>query len=122
MRARVAVGVVTVLLIALASTARPASADSIGGQAAGDTVRMTAFEGERAVRALRAEAETPAALVREYQRAVICDTNSAELTTPLNGACPAADGQTGLNNCGQETPVLPLWTRTRATPTDTWSP
>ncbi|MEZ0447729.1 hypothetical protein [Cellulomonas sp. ICMP 17802] len=82
---------------------------------------MTAFEGEQAVRALRAKAGTPEALLREYQRAVICNTSSAELTTPLNGACPAAEGDTGLNNCGTETPVLPLWTRTRATPTDAWS-
>lgn len=82
---------------------------------------LTAFEGEQAALALRAKAGTPEALLREYQRALICNTSSAELTTPLNGACPAAEGDTGLNNCGQDAPVLPLWTRTRATPTEPWS-
>ena len=84
-------------------------------------MRLSAFEGEQAVRALRAKAGAPEVLLREYQRAVFCNTNSAELTTPLNGTCPPADGEAGLNNCGEATPVLPLWTRTRATPADAWS-
>lgn len=115
------VGIALALLTVLVATPLQASADSLGGQAAGDAVRMTAFEGEQALRAQHAKAGAPEALLREYQRAVICNTSSAHLTTPLNGTCPAAEGQAGVNNCGDATPVLPLWTRTRATPTDPWS-
>jgi hypothetical protein len=114
-------GVALLAITALLLFSTPAAAFKSDGEAEDDTVRVNAFKGEQLVRALRAKAGTPEALLREYERAVICNTNSPVLTTPLNGACPAAEGETGLNNCGEQAPVLPLWTRTRATPAQPWS-
>ncbi len=120
MTARIA-AVVSVAMLLLVGVIGTANADDWDSRATDDSIRLSAFRGEQLVRAHQAKAGTPEAQLREYQRAIICNTSSPVLTTPLNGACPAAEGETGLNNCGEQTPVLPLWTRTRATPMEPWS-
>ncbi|GIG20091.1 hypothetical protein Cch01nite_08150 [Cellulomonas chitinilytica] len=85
---------------------------------------LDAFAGEQNRRHVEAESASipPELKVVQVQRALMCDTNSAIPTTPLNGPCPEASGTVGLNYCDGAEPVLPLWRRTRATPADPWNP
>jgi hypothetical protein len=58
----------------------------------------------------------------EYRRAPMCNTSSPHKTTPLNGACPVAEGEAGLNDCGGDAPLEPMWARERPSAnTETWS-
>jgi hypothetical protein len=59
----------------------------------------------------------------EYQRAPLCNVNGPVPSTPLNGDCPPAIGDTGPNACGEDSVVDPLWVRVRSKPTSNdWSP
>jgi hypothetical protein len=106
-------------LVAMAATS--AAADDFGARAEDDAIRLSAFKGEQLARAHRANAGTPEAQLREYERASMCNTSTGTLTTPLNGPCPVAEGEAALNDCDDDVPVLPLWTRSRATPTSEWT-
>jgi hypothetical protein len=90
--------------------------------ASGNALVLGAFEGEQARKAAERAAISPELQVVQMQRALMCNTNSGVPTTPLNGPCPEASGTVGLNNCGDATPVPPLWRRTRTTQADEWNP
>ena len=65
---------------------------------------------------------TPERLI-EYLRAPMCNVSSARPTTPLNGPCPEAQGEAGVNDCGDDPPLLPMWARERdSIETQTWEP
>ncbi|UZN03072.1 hypothetical protein [Cellulomonas sp. S1-8] len=63
---------------------------------------------------------TPAYELKQYRRAPRCNVAGPVATTPLNGPCPPADGAVGVNNCGEDAPLDPLWMRERAQHTDAW--
>jgi len=113
------------VLIATLPTAAQAKREHLVGalvsedQSAVD-VNVQVGEAER----LAHEASTdPEASRFEYQRAPLCNVNSAVPTTPLNGQCPPASGDAGPNDCGEDAVVDPLWKRERSTPTSVdWSP
>ncbi|WP_456818199.1 hypothetical protein [Cellulomonas sp. URHB0016] len=83
---------------------------------------VTVNEGE-ARRLAHAAHTDPEAARFEYRRAPLCNVNGPVPTTPLNGPCPPAVGDTGPNACGEDTVVDPLWMRERSTPTSQdWGP
>jgi len=53
----------------------------------------------------------------------MCNTSSEWPTTPLNGPCPVAEGEVGVNECDGDPPLLPMWARTRPSITSQdWGP
>ncbi|MBO3103700.1 hypothetical protein J4037_17115, partial [Cellulomonas sp. zg-ZUI168] len=74
-------------------------------------------------KAAAARAVAPAERLIEYERAPMCNTSSGRATTPLNGPCPEAQGEAGVNDCEGDTPLQPMWARERASvATQDWGP
>lgn len=88
----------------------------------GDAAAVNAAEGAAAERA--AAAVAPAARLAEYIRRPNCDAGDI-LTSGGDGVCLPFSGNLDFSatppDCGGDTPVLPLWRRTRATTTSPWS-
>ena len=86
----------------------------------GQAFDVNVRDGHQQQQAHEATKGTPAYELRQYRRAPRCNVSNAVPTTELNGPCPPADGTVGVNNCGEDTPLYPLWMRERATPADPW--
>ncbi len=85
-------------------------------------VDVNVRDGEAAKDAHAARTDPDAARF-EFRRAPLCNVTNATRTTPLNGPCPPAIGDTGPDACGEDAVVDPMWMRERSTPTsDDWSP
>ncbi|GEK23295.1 hypothetical protein [Cellulomonas xylanilytica] len=94
--------------------------NAVKAKAAGSAVLLNLGHSES--QAIAGMAVPAAERLVEYQRAAMCNTSSAMTTTPLNGACPAAEGDAGVNDCGGDTPLLPMWARDRPNvASQTWS-
>jgi len=58
----------------------------------------------------------------DYARAPLCNVNSEHLSPGIDGPCEPPNGTVPVPGCGEDEPVMPLWRRTRSTPTSTdWS-
>jgi hypothetical protein len=102
-----------------------AMAVDVNGDAEDNTVTLSARRAQAAAdahSAALAAGEAAAQLV-EYARGQQCNVNSLPLTSVLNGPCPPASGVVSVPTCpGGVVALLPLWTRTRVTPTNPWTP
>ena len=76
----------------------------------------TAEDRRRTNETVRAEEK-----LENFRRAPRCNVAGPVPTTPLNGDCPPAEGTVGLNNCGEDTPLEPLWRQVRADVNSPWS-
>ena len=91
------------------------------GRASTGAVHLAAREGEERRLAHEGLRGRPEFHLVEYRRAPRCNVASQYPTTPLNGECAPAEGIAGLNNCGEDAPLEPLWTRTRDGEGASWS-
>ena len=100
----------------VAATPTLASAKSQMGE--DKVVLVDAFEGEQEMRAWHAKPDP----LKQYARAPLCNVNSEHLSPGIDGRCGPPDGTVQVPYCDGETPVQPLWVRTRPSPTsDDWS-
>ncbi|MBO3103485.1 hypothetical protein [Cellulomonas fengjieae] len=121
----IALSVLLFLAPSAAAPPRPPTDSSwdttVDAKAAGDAVDITLADAEAKAAAARAVA--PAERLIEYERAPMCNTSSGRATTPLNGPCPEAQGEAGVNDCEGDTPLQPMWARERASvATQDWGP
>jgi hypothetical protein len=118
------VSVVAVLLFAAANGLSMSDAEWGSNAAVSphrDAVDLTLADSE--AKSSAAMALPAAERLVEYQRAPMCNTSSGVRTTPLNGPCPVAEGETGLNDCGGDPPLQPLWAHSRdSVDSVNWSP
>lgn len=126
------VAVTSCALILVSAGGALAETEGITGQTSAtadkSVVRLSAFEGERALRAQNAGAR-PEERLFEYRRGLACQPpgpaglqdQAATLTdTELNGPC--AGPTVPLNDCAGDPPVMPLWRHTRTAVTAEWEP
>ena len=95
------------------------SATDQGGYADGDEIVVTALTAASVV--AEADAVDPAVRLTEYRRFDPCGVTQATPTVSLNGECASYAPAVQVPECEGQTPVQPLWRRTRATPTSVWS-
>lgn len=122
-RAR-AVLVILVASAALLQTATAAHADLTSEAAVSenrDAAIVRAREGEAERNRHEQRRGTPAYDLVQYRRAPYCPVSGPVMNTPLNGECSPADGNAGVNGCGDDVPLEPLWTRSRASAAEPWS-
>lgn len=125
MRARRRKACAAAVLAGIALTwGAPAFADppTFGGEASDNRITINAIEGAAAERA--AAAIAPAQRLEDYKRMPSC--NPADiLEFEAEGTCLPFSGNTdsgaGAPDCGGDTPVEPLWRRTRFTTASAWT-
>ena len=109
-------GTIAVFVLASASMA---GAFESGGDAGGNSITVTARNAASLID--EADAVDPAVRLTEYRRFDPCGITQATPTVSLNGECASYAPAVQVPECEGQTPVQPLWRRTRATPTSVWS-
>lgn len=105
-----------------ATSGGPDWRDRVVANANGDAATLAVQDGERQRQLHEAARGRPEYELKEYRRELKCRDAAGEWIILTGGAC--ADGQNidGDRDCGEDTTVLPLWMRERATPAAAFGP
>lgn len=88
----------------------------------GDEAHLSdAFKRHLAYREYLASDVPEAERLVEYAHAPLCNVDSGVLESGVDGPCEPPNGTVNMQSCGDDEPVLPLWTRTRPAPSSDWT-